>query len=59
MLAGHYLKKYNYEIEYNVLNVSDILFMMMSLLIGLPQRLIRIMQVKRILGSAVRKMDDN
>lgn len=59
MLAGHYLKKYNYEIEYNVPNVSDILFMMMSLLIGLPQRLIRIMQVKRILGSAVRKMDDN
>jgi hypothetical protein len=53
LLARHYLKKYNYEIENSTLTLLDILFMIKSLLVGLPQRLIRIIRMKRIMEKAL------
>lgn len=53
LLARHYLKKYNYEIESNVLNLSDVLFVLKSLLVSLPKRSIQVIRTKRLLEKGL------
>lgn len=53
LLARHYLKKYNYEIENNIPDLSDIGFMFKCLLIGLPKRLIQVIHAKRLLEKCL------
>lgn len=55
LLARYYLKKYNYEIENSTLTLLDILFMIKSLLVGLPQRLIQIISTKRTTEKGLRE----
>lgn len=54
LLARHYLKKYDYEIENSTMTLSDALFMIKSLLVGLPQRLIQIIRMKRTMEKGLR-----
>lgn len=53
LLARHYLRKYNYEIENNLPGFSDILFMFKGLFIDLPHKLIRIVSINNVFKKAV------
>lgn len=55
LLARHYLKKYNYEIGTCFPTLSDIFFMIKSLLVGLPQRLIQIIRTKKTMEKGLRE----
>jgi hypothetical protein len=54
LLAGYYLKRYNYTVERNTLTLSDNIFMIRKLLVGLPQRLIQIIRTKRVMEKGLR-----
>ncbi|MEP9410019.1 MAG: sulfotransferase [Candidatus Brocadia sp.] len=53
LLAGHYLRKYNYEIEKGRMSMSDIAFMLKGLSVGIPQRLMQVLFMKRTLEKGL------
>ncbi len=55
MLAGHYLRKYNYEVENERFTLPDALFLLKDILIGLPRRLIQVLRVKIFFNKATLK----
>ena len=54
LLSRHYLKKYNYEIENNTLNLSDLLFLFKSLCVDLPPKLVLLISKKYIRDFAAK-----
>lgn len=55
LLAGHYLRKYNYEIEKGRMSMSDIAFMLKGLSVGIPQRLMQVLFMKRTLEKGLQE----
>lgn len=53
LLAGNYLKRYNYEVANAILNLFDVMRMLKGLLIGLPQQLIILVRRKKILEKGI------
>ncbi len=55
LLAGHHLRKYNYEISSDAPDLADILFMLGNLLVGLPRRFIQILKPRLFYKKALLK----
>ncbi len=55
VLAGYYLKKYNYEVGVERVNLFDIMYLIKSLLLGLPRRITEIARMKKTLEKAAKE----
>ncbi len=53
-LAGHYLKKYSYELKNNKLKLNDLIYMFKALTSGIPARIIQILRIKKTVEKAVK-----
>jgi len=54
LLAGHYLKKYNYGDVNPNLNFLNITFILKNLLVGLPKRLFQVVNTAKLLGEGLK-----
>jgi hypothetical protein len=55
LLSRHYLKKYGYEPGEALSGLTDILYLVKTVSLGLPQRLSQVVRIKRIRERALAK----